>query len=78
MSGAADSVRACADRCRDEAQHAFYRGGGRFQWRWPKVDLLHNADPHWGFLLNRYPHNVIGMAVCVGRRAVGVRWKGSR
>lgn len=68
----------CADRCRDEKQHAFYRGGGGFRWRWPKVDRLRSADPHFGFMLNRYPHNVIGAAFHVGRHGVGVRWKGSR
>lgn len=45
-----------------------------FQWRRPTVDWLRAADRHWGFVLNRYPGCVIGIAFFLGRRGVGFRW----
>lgn len=68
----------CTDRCRDTKQHAFYVSGGGFRWRWPKVDWLRMADRHYGVVRNRYPHNTIGVGFNVGRRCLGLRWKGSR
>lgn len=53
----------------------FWRSGGGFRWCWPKFDIVHPADPHYGFMLNRYPHNIIGLVLHLGHRGVGVRWK---
>lgn len=72
------SASPCEDRCKDASQHLFYVNGGRFRWCWPKLDLgLRATDPRSRVLLNRYPHNVIGAAVYVRGRGVGLRWKSS-
>ena len=57
---------------RDEA---FWRAGGGFRWCWPKFDRTTPADKHPRVLLNRYPHNVIGVMVVLFGHGWGVRWK---
>jgi hypothetical protein len=52
-----------------------YRGG-RFEFRWdrPKLTVYRAADPGFGFVLNRYPGIVIGIALRVNRRVFGLTW----
>lgn len=57
--------------------HAFYVAGGGFRWCLPKIDLLNAAGRVTGACLNRYPHNVIGAAVYVCGRGIGLRWRAS-
>lgn len=62
----------------DEVRHErFWRGGGDFRWCWPRFDITNPADKRRRFLLNRYPHNVIGAMVVAFGRGWGVRWKKS-
>ena len=65
------------DRCHDPHDHDHFTSRP-FVWCWPKLTVLHPATPTFGFRLNRYPHNVIGVAFYWRRRGLGLRWKGSR
>lgn len=49
-----------------------------FHWCLPRFNITRPADTRPRFLLNRYPHNVIGGMVVVFKRGWGVRWKKSR
>lgn len=61
-----------------EVRHEeFWRSGGGFRWIWPRFHVYKPADTRPRWLLNRYPHNVIGAAVVVFGRCWGVQWKGS-
>jgi hypothetical protein len=69
----------CEDRCQDADTHRFYVNGGRFRWCWPKLDIgLRSACKCSRVMLNRYPHNIIGAAVYLRGRGVGLRWRTSR
>lgn len=63
---------------REVTDERFWRGGGGFHWCLPRFNITRPADTRPRFLLNRYPHNVIGGMVVVFKRGWGVRWKKSR
>lgn len=44
------------------------------RWTWPRVNTYPAADAGWRLVLNRYPGCVIGVAVQLGRRVLGLRW----
>lgn len=43
-------------------------------WRRPTIVRVTAADPHWRFVLNRYPGVVIGVAVYLGRWRLSLLW----
>lgn len=59
--------------------HDFFVAGGAFKWCLPKINWkLRSADRSLTTVrLNRYPHNVIGIAAYVRGRGIGLRWKSS-
>lgn len=63
-------------RCHDQAMHDHFTSRP-FVWRWPKLTVLHAAIPRSGFVLNRYPHNVIGAGFYWRGRGLGLTWKGT-
>ena len=63
---------------REVEKEAFWRAGGGFRWCWPLFNVYVPADKRPRVLANRYPHNIIGVAVVLFGRCWGVRWKCSR
>lgn len=63
---------------REVRDEDFWRRGGNFRWCWPKFDRFNPADKRTRWLLNRYPHNIIGAALVVFGHGFGIRWKSSR
>lgn len=63
---------------REVEEEAWWRSGANFHWCWPTFNTYRPADTRRRWLLNRYPHNVIGVAVVLFGRCWGVRWKSSR
>ncbi len=49
-----------------------------FRWCWPRFNVYRPADRRPSVALNRYPGDVIGVAVVLGGWCWGVRWKRTR
>lgn len=62
---------------REVRDEQFWRDGGGFHWMLPFFHRFNPADRRSRFLLNRYPHNVIGAGAVVFGHGWGVLWKGS-
>ena len=60
---------------REVQDEQFWRDGGGFHWCWPKFDRVRSTDKRTYVLLNRYPHNVIGIMLNTRNRGYGIRWK---
>lgn len=54
---------------------AWWRAGGSFVWRVPRFYTMDPADKRPRFMLNRYPHNVIGAGFVLFGRGWCVQWK---
>ena len=54
-----------------------WHGRYRFRWCLPRFNVTRPADTRPRVVLNRYPHNIIGVAVVAFGRGWGVRWKRS-
>ncbi len=67
-------------QCCEDAALKHKRDPRRSYWRWPTFTWLHPANSIWGFRRNVYWRHdpwqtVIGVALYMGRRGVGVRWR---
>lgn len=65
----------CTAGCQDLDDHEHFTSGNAFRLCLPRFNVTRPADTSPRFLLNRYPHNVIGAAVVLFGRCWGVRWR---